>query len=63
MSRVCVDSPFDMEAIMDAVTQIPAPRNEPVHSYAPGSSERAALEASGRCWPTGGRAGSTGSSS
>ena len=30
---------------MDAVTQIPAPRNEPVHSYAPGSSERAALEA------------------
>jgi 1-pyrroline-5-carboxylate dehydrogenase len=34
-----------MEAIMDAVTQIPAPRNEPVHSYAPGSSERAALEA------------------
>jgi 1-pyrroline-5-carboxylate dehydrogenase len=30
---------------MDAVTQVPAPRNEPVHGYAPGSSERAALEA------------------
>ena len=29
---------------MDAVTQIPAPRNEPVHSYAPGSPERVALE-------------------
>jgi 1-pyrroline-5-carboxylate dehydrogenase len=34
-----------MEATMDAVTQIPVPRNEPVHSYAPGSSERIALEA------------------
>jgi 1-pyrroline-5-carboxylate dehydrogenase len=34
-----------MEATMDAVTQIPAPRNEPVRSYAPGSPERAALEA------------------
>jgi 1-pyrroline-5-carboxylate dehydrogenase len=33
-----------MEATLDAVTQIPAPRNEPVHSYAPGSSERVALE-------------------
>ncbi|MFC5907269.1 L-glutamate gamma-semialdehyde dehydrogenase [Streptacidiphilus monticola] len=30
---------------MDAVTQIPAPVNEPVHSYAPGSPERARLEA------------------
>lgn len=26
---------------MDAVTQVPAPVNEPVHSYAPGSPERA----------------------
>jgi 1-pyrroline-5-carboxylate dehydrogenase len=33
-----------MEATLDAVTQIPAPRNEPVHSYAPGSPERVALE-------------------
>ena len=32
---------------MDAVTQIPAPRNEPVHSYAPGSPERVALEGPG----------------
>ncbi|RAG87158.1 1-pyrroline-5-carboxylate dehydrogenase [Streptacidiphilus pinicola] len=30
---------------MDAVTQIPTPVNEPVHSYAPGSAERARLEA------------------
>ncbi|MFJ3925894.1 L-glutamate gamma-semialdehyde dehydrogenase [Streptomyces sp. NPDC090022] len=30
---------------MDAVTQVPAPVNEPVHSYAPGSAERARLEA------------------
>ena len=29
---------------MDAVNQAPAPRNEPVHSYAPGSPERAALK-------------------
>ncbi|SCD55520.1 1-pyrroline-5-carboxylate dehydrogenase [Streptomyces sp. SolWspMP-sol7th] len=29
---------------MDAVTQVPAPYNEPVHGYAPGSSERARLE-------------------
>ncbi|GAA4743969.1 L-glutamate gamma-semialdehyde dehydrogenase [Modestobacter marinus] len=29
---------------MDAVTQVPAPRNEPVHDYAPGSPERAALQ-------------------
>ena len=28
---------------MDAVTQVPAPVNEPVHSYAPGSPERARL--------------------
>ncbi|MCL2535979.1 MAG: L-glutamate gamma-semialdehyde dehydrogenase [Nocardiaceae bacterium] len=28
---------------MDAVTQVPAPRNEPVHSYAPGSPERVRL--------------------
>jgi 1-pyrroline-5-carboxylate dehydrogenase len=30
---------------MDAVTQVPAPVNEPVHTYAPGSPERARLEA------------------
>ncbi|MFD3875758.1 L-glutamate gamma-semialdehyde dehydrogenase [Streptomyces sp. NPDC058623] len=29
---------------MDAVTQVPAPVNEPVHSYAPGSPERERLE-------------------
>ncbi|MEU9251188.1 L-glutamate gamma-semialdehyde dehydrogenase [Streptomyces sp. NPDC048270] len=29
---------------MDAVTQVPAPVNEPVHSYAPGSPERQRLE-------------------
>ncbi|MBW1604459.1 L-glutamate gamma-semialdehyde dehydrogenase [Streptomyces sp. JJ66] len=29
---------------MDAVTQVPAPYNEPVHGYAPGSPERARLE-------------------
>jgi 1-pyrroline-5-carboxylate dehydrogenase len=29
---------------MDAVTQVPAPRNEPVLDYAPGSPERAALQ-------------------
>jgi 1-pyrroline-5-carboxylate dehydrogenase len=31
--------------VLDAVTRIPAPVNEPVHSYAPGSPERARLEA------------------
>jgi len=30
---------------MDAVTRVPLPRNEPVLDYAPGSKERAALEA------------------
>ncbi|WP_228976974.1 L-glutamate gamma-semialdehyde dehydrogenase [Streptomyces sp. DH12] len=30
---------------MDAVTQVPAPVNEPVHTYAPGSAERIRLEA------------------
>jgi 1-pyrroline-5-carboxylate dehydrogenase len=29
---------------MDAVTRVPAPRNEPVLNYAPGSAERAALQ-------------------
>jgi 1-pyrroline-5-carboxylate dehydrogenase len=29
---------------MDAVTRVPAPRNEPVLTYAPGTAERAALE-------------------
>src|SRR5215469_14492442 len=31
--------------VLDAVTQIPTPVNEPVHSYAPGSAERTRLEA------------------
>jgi len=31
--------------VLDAVTQIPAPVNEPVHGYAPGSPERVRLEA------------------
>jgi 1-pyrroline-5-carboxylate dehydrogenase len=30
--------------VFDAVTSVPAPANEPVRSYAPGSPERAALE-------------------
>ena len=30
---------------MDAITRVPAPLNEPVLTYAPGSAERAALEA------------------
>ncbi|HSA50125.1 MAG TPA: L-glutamate gamma-semialdehyde dehydrogenase [Yinghuangia sp.] len=30
---------------MDAVTNVPEPVNEPVHTYAPGSAERARLEA------------------
>ncbi|WP_031940271.1 L-glutamate gamma-semialdehyde dehydrogenase, partial [Prescottella defluvii] len=30
---------------MDAVTQVPAPRNEPIHSYAPGRPERDRLRA------------------
>src|SRR5215470_8678260 len=30
--------------VFDAVTNVPAPSNEPVRSYAPGSPERAALE-------------------
>ena len=30
---------------MDAVTNVPPPVNEPVRTYAPGSAERAALEA------------------
>jgi 1-pyrroline-5-carboxylate dehydrogenase len=30
---------------LDAVTAVPLPGNEPVHSYAPGSKERASLEA------------------
>jgi 1-pyrroline-5-carboxylate dehydrogenase len=29
---------------MDAVSQVPLPRNEPIRSYLPGSSERASLE-------------------
>src|SRR5665811_1960647 len=34
-----------MFAVMDAVTQVPAPVNEPVLDYAPGSTERAELQA------------------
>ena len=30
---------------MDAITDVPAPQNEPVRSYAPGSAERATIEA------------------
>ena len=30
---------------MDAVSNVPPPVNEPVRAYAPGSSERAAVEA------------------
>jgi 1-pyrroline-5-carboxylate dehydrogenase len=30
--------------MIDAVTQVPAPENEPVRSYAPGTSERASLQ-------------------
>ena len=30
--------------MIDAVTQVPAPRNEPIRNYAPGSPERAALQ-------------------
>ncbi len=31
--------------MLDAITNVPAPANEPVRAYAPGSAERAALEA------------------
>jgi 1-pyrroline-5-carboxylate dehydrogenase len=31
--------------MFDAVTEVPTPINEPVHSFAPGSAERSALEA------------------
>jgi 1-pyrroline-5-carboxylate dehydrogenase len=31
--------------MFDAVTQVPPPVNEPIHDFAPGSTERAALEA------------------
>ena len=34
-----------MGDMLDAVTAVPAPVNEPVRSYAPGSAERASLEA------------------
>src|SRR5580693_2317369 len=33
------------EILMDAVSNVPAPVNEPVRAYAPGSAERAAVEA------------------
>src|SRR2546430_16219539 len=32
------------EPVMDAVTVVPEPRNEPVRRYGPGSPERASLE-------------------
>ena len=31
--------------MFDAITEVPAPVNEPVHNFAPGSAERSALEA------------------
>ena len=33
-----------MGGVLDAVTAVPPPVNEPVRSYAPGSKERASLE-------------------
>lgn len=30
--------------MFDAITDVPAPVNEPVHNFAPGSPERSALE-------------------
>src|SRR5579859_843652 len=33
------------EAVMDAVTTVPSPVNEPIRQYPPGSADRAALEA------------------
>jgi 1-pyrroline-5-carboxylate dehydrogenase len=45
ISRITSHGNHPEEVEMDAVTQVPVPRNEPVHSYAPGSPERAALEA------------------
>jgi 1-pyrroline-5-carboxylate dehydrogenase len=33
------------EAVMDAVTTVPPPANEPIRQYPPGSADRAALEA------------------
>jgi 1-pyrroline-5-carboxylate dehydrogenase len=38
---------------MDAITSVPAPVNEPVHDYRPGSAERARLEAELADLPTG----------
>ena len=45
ITRITSHGNHPEEVEMDAVTQVPVPRNEPVHSYAPGSPERAALEA------------------
>ena len=42
ISRITSHGNPPEEVEMDAVTQVPVPRNEPVHSYAPGSPERAA---------------------
>ena len=40
---------------MDAVTEVPAPRNEPVRLYAPGSAERAGVESALRSLSSGER--------
>ena len=37
ISRITSHGNPPEEVEMDAVTQVPVPRNEPVHSYAPGS--------------------------
>ena len=36
--------PAGSDAVVDAVTNVPVPDNEPIRGYAPGSPERAALE-------------------
>jgi 1-pyrroline-5-carboxylate dehydrogenase len=40
-----ISAPVRTLTVMDAVTSPPAPRNEPVRDYAPGSAERAGLQA------------------
>ena len=42
---LCVRGRRSYPRDMDAVTRVPAPRNEPERTYAPGSPERAALQA------------------
>jgi 1-pyrroline-5-carboxylate dehydrogenase len=41
---ILAGTPYAEEHSMDAVTQVPAPRNEPVLTYAPGTPERAELQ-------------------